>query len=137
MTESSKIVGRKAWKKPLSISLIVWALLSLSLSAFLFSLAALPYTFISFVMMFLGLKISEALIALLTGVGKANALGAVVVFSLKLAWWGALFYLTRLVDARFALAVAIGIGAFLLSIVSAAIWLSGLPKFSFVEKSDS
>jgi hypothetical protein len=134
---NDQVPPAKNWKTPFYFSLLLWGAIAVLLSGYLYSNVGILYAFVSIGLMTLGLKITQALVALMTGLAKANTLGVLIIFTAKLAWWFALFGLSQLVEARFALAIALGVGAFLLSILSTAIWLNGAPKILFVNKRDS
>ncbi len=82
----------------------------------------------------LGFWITEMLIGLLTGVKKANPTAVALLFFGKLGWWAGIFLLSQQLQPDWAMAVALGIGTFLLCILGAGLAHYGLPRISDVKE---
>jgi hypothetical protein len=78
----------------------------------------------------LGFWITEMLVGVLTGVKKANTTAIALLFLGKLAWWAALFGLSRYYPAGTEVPIAIGMGAFILALVTGVLSQYGWPKIS-------
>lgn len=78
----------------------------------------------------LGLWVTELLVSVLTGVRKANATAVALLLAGKFLWWGALILGAKWVPAGNEVPIALGIGAFLLSVLVTGIVHYGMPQIS-------
>lgn len=78
--------------------------------------------------MALGLLLTENLVAVFTGIKKANAVAMIFLLSFKLLWWGIIFWAGSRVPADQRVAVLVGAGVFLLSLVAMGLSLAEWPK---------
>lgn len=91
-------------------------------------------TILSVLCLALGLWITELLIAVFTGMRKANPTAMALLMLGKVLWWGSLILGAKLLPAGFEKSVALGIGAFLLAVVITGIAHYGMPKISDVQE---
>lgn len=126
MTDSGKLP--KDWQKKFAIILLCWTTIALLAAAFFFPLPRLIAVAAGVLCLAAGLKITELLISIFTGLRKANATALVLLVFLKLAWWAALFWGARHVSQETASALGIGFGAFLLSVLTLGLRVFGMPK---------
>ncbi len=77
-----------------------------------------------------GFRISELLIGILTKVRAANNLAIGLLLLFKLAWWGGIFILSRVITQEDLKGLALGFAAFLLTIAAQALVTMGLPTVS-------
>ncbi len=99
-------------------------------AAYLWEPKAAIYAVLSSAVLLTGFKITELLIAVLTGVRKANTTAIALLFMAKLAWWVSLFVLSKNIPAEMRGAVGIGFGSFLCAASSMALFSFGLPSIS-------
>lgn len=76
----------------------------------------------------LGLIITENLVAVFTGVKKANAVAVVLLLSFKLMWWGIIFWAGSRVPPEQKLSLVIGAGVFLLALFAMGLSMAEWPK---------
>ena len=89
---------------------------------------------LGFILLYLGFALLEKLIGILTGTIKANPTAALMVFTGKMLWWVALFYVAKKLPNEWRAPLALGMGGFLLAIVITGVAHYGMPKFSEVEQ---
>lgn len=118
------------WIKKFYIFLGIWTAIAVAASAFFLGLLAAPITLLGAGLLAAGFKITELLVAVLTGVRKANGTAIALLFFLKLSWWGALFFLSKILKSGDVYPLALGFGAFLAALVSSVLYSVGLPKIS-------
>ena len=118
------------WLKKFYIFLGVWLLIALVAGGFLFPLAMLPFILLGALALLSGFKLTELLVSVLTGVRKANALAIIIIFLLKLLWWATLFVVSKKVTQPMIAPLGLGFAAFLLALLSAALFVFGVPKIS-------
>lgn len=99
-------------------------------SAYMWGLPSILPAFLGLLCLALGFKITELLVAILTGVRKANPTAVSLLFLLKFAWWGGLFWGSKHAPQEWQRPFALGLGAFLLSLVFAGVMHYGIPKIS-------
>jgi len=121
------------WKKlrrAIAWSFLVFTLAGMGISYWKFSLSAAWVTTGAALCLALGFWITEMLVGVLTGVKKANTTAIGLLFLGKLAWWGALLVLSRYYPAGMEIPIAIGMGAFILAMVTGVLSQYGWPKIS-------
>ena len=118
------------WKKIFLGILAAWSLLALVGSAYAHGLSTLHGVALGVILLGLGFKITEVLISVLTGVRSANASAIGLIFLAKIGWWALLFAVSRFLPSSLEMPLAMGIGAFLLSVLSLVVYLFGMPKIS-------
>ncbi len=82
----------------------------------------------------LGFWITEMLIGVFTRVKAANASAIGLLLVGKLGWWGLLFYVAKHLPVGHDGAIAVGMGAFLIALLLAAIVHYGMPSISDTER---
>jgi len=120
----------KQLRRSIRITLLVTALLAAGLSFWLWGSASGAVTFVSALCLALGFWVTEGLVGVMTGVKTANGTAIVLLFAAKLAWWGGLFWLAQVYPPGIESAIALGMGAFLVSLLVASIGHFGWPKIS-------
>ncbi|RZA04876.1 MAG: hypothetical protein EOP11_14100 [Proteobacteria bacterium] len=105
-----------------------FAVLGAALSFWLWGSLGAILTLCAIVFLVVGFWITENLIGIFAKVKTVSPTMAIFLFTGKLLWWGALFVFSRRVPAGLELCVAIGMGAFLLSLVLAVLSHAYLPK---------
>jgi hypothetical protein len=121
------------WKKlrvAIAWSLLVFTLIGMGISYWKFSLPAALVTAGAALCLALGFWITEMIVGILTGTKKANSTAIGLLFLGKLAWWGAIFGLSRYYPAGTEIPIAIGMGAFILAMVAGVLSQYGWPKIS-------
>lgn len=123
----------KKLKKALFISVLLSTVILSGVSAYFYGPVGGAATLISSLCIALGFWITEGLIGVFTGVKRANptAMGLLVLG--KFGWWGLLFALARYHPPGTEIPIAIGLGAFLLSLVITALSHFGWPQISDVK----
>jgi len=76
----------------------------------------------------LGLVITENLVAVFTGVKKANTIAMVFLLSFKLMWWGIIFWAGSRVPPEQKLSLIVGAGVFLLALFAMGLSMAEWPK---------
>jgi hypothetical protein len=120
----------KSWRQTFNLHLAVWAIIALITGSYLFGNKGVMYAGLGFGLLSVGFLITEYLVGIFTKVRTANATAVTLLAGLKLLWWAGLFLIVRRVKGDVVLPVAIGFGAFLLSILSMSVHVFGLPKIS-------
>jgi len=120
----------KTLRRNIRLTLLVTTVLSAGLSAWAWGPTSGAVTFISALCLALGFWITEGLVGVMTGVKTANGTAIALLFMAKLAWWGGLFWLARVYPPGTESAIALGMGAFLISLLVASISHFGWPKIS-------
>lgn len=114
----------------LSLALTTLSLAALSLS--LYGLGGGVITFLGSLCLASGFWLTEGLVGVMTGTKRANPTAIALLFLGKIAWWVALFVLSRKLPTGMEVPVALGVGAFLLALLAGAISLFGWPKMTEV-----
>jgi len=117
-------------RKNIVFSLTATTVVAVALSFWLFNPTAGAVTLISVLCLALGFWLTEGLVGVMTGVKQANGTAIGLLFLGKLAWWGLLFWLTRVYPPGTEIPIAFGLGAFLLALLIATIGHFGWPKIS-------
>jgi hypothetical protein len=130
-------MNNKLWKRPLLISFVVWGAVVATSTFYIFNSQALYFSLGAYILMAFGFKVTEMLVALFTGMVKANTSGVALVFSLKICWWGLIVIAAQYIAPSQTFYIATGIGGFLLAILSTVIFAQGLPKFYSADKAES
>jgi hypothetical protein len=120
----------KQLRRNIRITLLVTTLLVAGLSFWLWGAESAGVTFVASLCLALGFWVTEGLVGVMAGVKTANGTAIALLFAAKLAWWGGLFWLARVYPPGTESAIALGMGAFLLSLLSASISHFGWPKIS-------
>lgn len=81
-----------------------------------------------------GFRISELLIGVLTRVRAANGVAIGLLLAFKLLWWGGIFFLSRVITPGDLPGLAVGFGAFLLTLTAQGVVALGAPKLSAPRK---
>jgi hypothetical protein len=121
------------WKKLRRNLLITLAAVTLAASigsATFFGLSGGVVTAISVLCLASGFWLTENLVGVMTGVKRANGTALGLLFMGKIGWWGLLFWLARIYPPGAEVPIAIGMGAFLLSLFASALFHFGIPKIS-------
>lgn len=123
----------KKLKKSLWLSVLLWSLAGAALSFYLWGSTASVFSLLGTACLLGGFYVTELLIGVLAGVKKANPTAIGLLFLAKLTWWGGIFWLSRHLTPSTQAPVAVGMGAFLFSLVSLVLLRYGMPKISDAE----
>ncbi|MGE3261396.1 MAG: hypothetical protein AB7K68_06435 [Bacteriovoracia bacterium] len=129
----SQIEKWRKVRKMLLLALAVSATAAGGLALWLWGVNGALLTVGSSLCLALGLWVTELLIAVLTGVRKANATAILLLLMGKFLWWGALIAGSRFLPSGNEGAIALGIGAFLFSVLITGIVHYGMPRISDVQ----
>lgn len=121
---------RTVWIKRFYIFLGIWTTIAVLAGAYFIGVSAVPVTLLGAAILAAGFKITELLVAVLTGVRKANGTAVALLFMLKISWWGALFFLSKVLNSTHLYPLALGFGAFLAALISSILYSVGMPKIS-------
>lgn len=125
----------KNWQSKFYGLFALWMAIGTAFVAYRYSLDKIPYVLGGGFSLMLGFKITEYLIACLTGIKKANATAIVLLFVGKFAWWAGLFLFAKKLPAEGNIPVGIGLACFLCAVVSLVLFTIGPPKISSGEES--
>jgi hypothetical protein len=120
----------KNWKKTFHLHLAIWGVIALATSFYFFGQRGLAYAALGFGLLSIGFVITEYLVAIFTKVRTANATAITLLGGLKLLWWAGLFVIVQRIKGDVMIPIAIGFGAFLLSILTMSVHVFGMPKIS-------
>lgn len=120
----------KSLRKAIGLGLLGFTFAGTAFSFWKFGPTGAIVTLISVLCLASGFWITEALVGVFTGVKKANATAIGLLFLGKLGWWALLFFLSRSYPPGSEFPIAIGMGAFLLSLLVGVISQYGWPKIS-------
>jgi hypothetical protein len=126
----SPIAKWKLIEKTIQLVLLVFGGVALGFSIYYWGLWAVIPTALGLLCLALGFKITELLVAILSGVRKANPSAIAILFLFKLIWWGALFWGSKRAPVEWQKPFALGLGVFLLSLLIGGLRHYGLPKIS-------
>ncbi|MGZ3692809.1 MAG: hypothetical protein ACXWQO_01070 [Bdellovibrionota bacterium] len=121
---------RSMMMKALGISVTA----AVAFSYYFWALPGAAITLAAALCLALGLWVTEMLVAVLTGVRKANATAIMLLFTGKFLWWGGLIVGARALPPGNEKPIALGIIAFLLSILVTGIAQYGMPTISEVQE---
>jgi hypothetical protein len=130
----SKIEKWRSVRKTMLTALAICMLLSVIGSCLFWGAFAGIITLTSILCLALGLWVTELLIAVLTGVRKANPTAILLLFTGKFLWWGGLIMGAKYLAPGNEKPIALGIVAFLVSILVTGITHYGMPKISEVQE---
>lgn len=120
----------KALRRSLVLALLLLTAIAAGASGWIYGAKGAAVTAISALCLALGFWLTEGLVGVMTGVKRANGTAIGLLFLGKLAWWGGLFWMARAYPKGFENSIALGLGAFLLALLIAAISHFGWPKIS-------
>lgn len=126
----SPIAKWKQIKKTIQLVLLILGVLALGFAVFYWGLWAITPTALGLLCLALGFKITELLVAILSGVRSANPSAIAILFLCKFLWWGALFWGSKRAPMEWQKPFALGLGVFLLSLLIGGLRHYGLPKIS-------
>lgn len=120
----------KSIKKSLWLVALGLTVVSAALSAYLWSPKAAMMAILGSLCLASGFFITELLIGVMTGVKRANPAAIALLMLGKFGWWAGLFWLSRHLSPEVQLPLAMGMGAFLFSLVLVVLLQYGMPKIS-------
>lgn len=120
----------KKLKKTLWISVFLWSALAVAASIYFWGPKAGGIAILGSLCLASGFYITELLIGVMTGVKKANPTAIGLLGVGKLGWWAGLFWLSRHISSETQMPLALGMGAFLVSILTVVLLQYGMPKIS-------
>jgi len=118
------------WQKKFYILCLFWALVAIVAYCVLFSYQSAHYVVIGALVLLIGFKITEYLVAILTGVRRANGTAIALLFLAKLTWWVGLFLLSKKIPQGMGIAISFGLASFLCAVLTFPALMIGLPKIS-------
>ena len=123
------------WTKKFFLSAFFWLLAVTIFSYFFFGLERFLAAPLGMILLLVGFKITELLVAVFTKVRQANGMAVGLLLLAKLGWWAVVFIASQRVTSALIAPLILGFVGFFGALLTVVVRLYGWPKISPVKQS--